>query len=201
VLYPYHQAIFKARRSPYWTLVPPALILQTYSSNQVELKTIRLGAQENQSLGGIGGAWILYGNGPRSFYVLEFNVYDLAEYRPLVEEGMPLEVYNHRVHGWKKTFVVKEENGGFIGTQTRITDEDVERLIAPTVGEVHYLAKACFISPGYPIVLADAHNRCKITRDRKDRLNAQLISELQRQGYHPVDFETWSEDPHKIYEQ
>jgi hypothetical protein len=201
VLYPYHQAIFKARRSPYWTLVPPALILQTYSSNQVELKTIRLGAQENQSLGGIGGAWILYGNGPRSFYVLEFNVYDLAEYRSLVEVGMPLEVYNHRVHGWQKTFVVKEENGGFIGTQTRITDEDVERLIAPTVGEVHYLAKACFISPGYPIVLADAHNRCKITRDRKDRLNAQLISELQRQGYHPVDFETWSEDPHKIYEQ
>ena len=44
------------------------------------------------------------------------------------------------------------------------------------------------------------HNRCKITRDRKDRLNAQLISELQRQGYHPVDFETWSEDPHKIFE-
>ena len=82
-----------------------------------------------------------------------------------------------------------------------ITDEDIERLIAPTVGEIHYLAQACFISPGYPIVLADAHNRCKITRDRKDRLNAQLISELQRQGYHPVDFETWSQDPHKIHEQ
>lgn len=201
VLYPYHRAIFKARNRPYWTLVPPALILQAYSSNQVEPKTIRLGAQENQSLGGIGGAWVLYGNGPRSFYVLEFNVYDLAEYRPLVEQGMPLEYHNQQVHGWKKTFVAKEEEGGFVGTQTRIADEDIERLIAPTIGEIHYLAQACFISPGYPIVLADAHNRCKITRDRKDRLNAQLISELQRQGYHPVDFETWSQDPHKIHEQ
>jgi hypothetical protein len=178
------------------------LILQAYTSNQPEAKTIRLGAQENQSLGGIGGAWILYGNGPRTFYVLEFNVYDLAEYRPLIEQGIPLEYYNQKMHGWKKTFVAAQgQNGYFVGTQTRITDEDVEKLIAPTVSEVHYLTEACFISPGYPIVLADAHNRCKITRDRKDRLNAQLISELQQWGYHPVDFETWSEDPHKTYEQ
>jgi hypothetical protein len=201
LLYPYHRAIVKARNTPYWTLIPPALILRAYSTNQVEPKTIRLGAQENQSLGGIGGAWVLYGNGPRCFYILEFNVYDLAEYRPLVEKGMPLEIYNHQVHGWGKTFVVKEQNDNYIGTQTCVTEEDIEKLIAPTVGEIDYLAQACFISPGYPIVLADAHNRCKITRDRKDQINAQLINELQRQGYHPVDFETWSEDPHKIYEQ
>jgi hypothetical protein len=202
MLYPYHRAIFETQSRPYWTLVPPALILQAYTTNQPEPKTIRLGAQENQSLGGIGGAWILYGNGPRTFYVLEFNVYDLAEYRPLVEQGMPLEHYNQKAYGWKKTFVAaQEQSGHFVGTQTRITDEDVEKLIVPTVSEVHYLTEACFISPGYPIVLADAHNRCKITRDRKDRLNAQLIIELRQQGYHPVDFETWSEDPHKTYEQ
>jgi hypothetical protein len=200
VLYPYHRGIFQERGGPYWTLVPPALILQAYCSIQAESKTIQLGAQENQSLGGIGGAWILYGNAPRSFYVLEFNVYDLAEYRLLVENGMPLEHFNQLTHGWRKTFVAKEENGSLVGTQTRVTDEDIEVLIAPTVGEIHYLAQASFISPGYPIVLADAHNRCKITRDRKDQLNVRLISELQRQGFHPVDFETWSADPHKIFE-
>lgn len=201
VLYPYHGVVFQALDRPYWALVPSALILQAYSSNQVEPKTIQLGARENQSLGGIGGAWILYGNGPRTFYILEFNVYDLAEYRPLVESGMPLEFYNQQVHGWNKTFVVHEINGQIIGTQTRVTEQDVAHLIAPTVNEIHYLTQASFISPGYPITLADAHNRCKITGDRKDRLNALLISGLQQQGFHPVDFETWSEDPHKTYEQ
>jgi NurA-like 5'-3' nuclease len=132
---------------------------------------------------------------------LEFNVYDLFEFRPLVESGMPLEIYNQRMKGWEKTYVAQEEDGIYIGTQTCIVDADIEKLITPIVDEIHFLSIASFISPGYPIVLADAHNRCKITRDRKDRLNAQLIGELQRQGYHPVDFETWSEDPHKIYER
>jgi hypothetical protein len=201
ILYPYHKALFGVRKSAHWTLISPALILQAYSSNQADSKTIRLGAQENQSLGGIGGAWVLYGNGPRSFYVLEFNVYDLAEFRPLVESGMPLEHYNRRKRGWDKTYIAQENNGQFIGTQTLVSDEDVEKLVIPTIGEIHYLAQASFTSPGYPIVLADAHNRCKITGDRKERLNAELVTELQRQGYHPVDFETWSEDPHKIFER
>lgn len=201
ILYPYHKALFGVRKSAYWTLIPPALILQAYSSNQADSKTIRLGAQENQSLGGIGGAWVLYGNGPRSFYVLEFNVYDLAEFRPLVDSEEPLEHYNRRKRDWAKTYVAQEENGQFIGTQTLVKPEDIENLIIPTVGEIHYLAQASFTSPGYPIVLADAHNRCKITGDRKKRKNAELITELQKQGYHPVDFETWSEDPHKIFER
>ncbi len=81
LLYPYHKALFGKRRAAYWTLISPDLILQAYGTNQADSKTIRLGAQENQSLGGIGGVWVLYGNGPRSFYILEFSVYDLAEFR------------------------------------------------------------------------------------------------------------------------
>ena len=41
----------------------------------------------------------------------------------------------------------------------------------------------------------------KMSRERKEQINNRLIVELQRQGFHPVDFETWSEDPHKIYER
>jgi hypothetical protein len=201
ILYPYHKAIFNSKKSAYWTLIPPDLIFQAYNSNQADSKTIRLGAQENQSLGGIGGAWVLYGNGPRNFYILEFNVYDLAEFRPLVESGMPLEYFNKSEHKWSKTYVAQKDNDKFIGTQTLIKPEDIEKLIIPTVGEIHHLTEVSFISPGYPIVLADAHNRCKITGDRKDRLNAELIIDLQKQGIHPVDFETWNEDPHKIFER
>lgn len=202
ILYPYHKILFETYGSAYWTLISPALILQAYASNQADSKTIRLGAQENQSLGGIGGAWVLYGNGPRSFYVLEFNVYDLIEFRPLVDSGEPLEHFNKRKRGnkWQKTYVAQEVDGEYIGTQTLVKPRDIENLIIPTVGEIHYLAQASRTSFGYPIVLADAHNRCKITGDRKNRLNAELISQLQKRGYHPVDFEIWSEDPHKIFE-
>jgi hypothetical protein len=203
LLYPYHKAIYRLRQSPYWTLVPPEMILRAYTSEQVEPKTIRLGAQENHCLGGIGGTWVMYGNSSRVFYILEFNVYDLVEYRPLVKKGTPLEYYNRKEYRWHQgTFVAaKNREGAFIGTQTRIAQEDMESLIAPTVNEIHYLAQASFISPGYPITLADAHNRCKITKDRKDQINNRLIIELQRRGFHPVDFETWSADPHKIYER
>lgn len=200
VLYPYNKALYESRKSAYWTLISPALILQAYSSNQADSKTIRLGAQENQSLAGIGGAWVLYGNGPRSFYILEFNVYDLAEFRALVESGIPLEHFNQIKRNWKKTYVAQKDNDRYIGTQMLVRPEDIEKIIIPTVGEIHYLSEVSFISPGYPIVLADAHNRCKITGDRKERLNAELVIELQKQGLHPVDFETWSEDPHKIFE-
>jgi hypothetical protein len=202
LLYPYHRALFEAQKSAYWAIISPTLIYQAYNSNQADSKTIHLGAQENQSLGGIGGAWVIYGNGPRSFYILEFNVYDLAEFRPLVESGIPLERFNQSKRKWDKTYVVQKDrvSGDYFGTQTLIRDEDIEKLIVPTVGEINYLAGASLTSPGYPIVLADAHNRCKITGDRKDRLNAELIIELQKQGLHPVDFETWNEDPHKIFE-
>ena len=201
LLFAYHKEIFDARGKAYWTLIPPELILQAYTSSQADSKTIRLGAQENQALGGIGGAWVLYGNGPRSFYVLEFNVYDLKEFRHLVDSGEPLEHYNQRVYGWSKTYIAQQKNDKYFGTQTLVKSDDIEKLIIPTVGEIQYLSEASFTSPGYPIVLADAHNRSKITGDRKDRLNSQLISELHKQGFHPVDFETWSEDPHKIFER
>jgi hypothetical protein len=59
LLYQYHKEIFKNRNMPYWTLIHPELIIQAYKSSQAESKTIRLGAQENQSLGGIGGAWVM----------------------------------------------------------------------------------------------------------------------------------------------
>jgi hypothetical protein len=203
LLYPYHKAIFSAKNGPYWTLVPPPMILEAYQQEQVEPKTIRLGAQENRSLGGIGGAWIIYGNSPRSFYILEFNLYDLAAYRPLVRNSMPLELHSRREHGWNKgTFVVEETaEKEYRGTQTTVIAEDCEQLIAPTVNEIHYLAKLSLQARNYPLVLADAHNRCKITQDRKKRINRELMVALQRMGFHAVDFETWNEDPHKIFER
>ena len=201
ILYPYHKALFDVKKTAYWSLISPELIYQAYNSNQADSKTIRLGSQENQSLGGIGGAWVLYGNRPQNFYILEFNVYDLAEFRPLVESGIPLERFNQNERRWNKTYVAQKVSDQYIGTQTLVTNEDIEKLIIPTVGEIDYLAAASLVSPGYPIVLADAHNRCKITGDRKDRLNAELITELQKRGLHPVDFATWNEDPHKIFER
>lgn len=200
-LYPYHKAIYQQRQSPYWVVLPPKIILQAYGATmQAEFKTLRLGAQENRCLGGIGGTWVLYGNGPSNFFILEFNVYDLKEFKDLVSNGTPLERFNNDRRGWDSTYIVSSnEDGSYIGTQTLVSAEDLDYLIAPTIGEIHYLTRISYISPGYPIVLADAHNRCKITKDRKEQINIRLIARLRQLGFHPVDFETWSEDPHKTF--
>lgn len=201
ILFPYHTQLFQKKGGAYWAIIAPSLILQAYSSTQADNKTLRLGASENQSLGGIGGAWILYGNSYRSFYILEFNIYDLIEFKALVKTGMPLDIYMKRKYGRDKTYVAAKYDQEIFGTQRLITQQDLEELVIPTISEIHYLTQISQLSPGYPIVLADAHHRCKITSERKKRLNSELIVELQKQGLHPVDFETWSEDPHKVFER
>jgi hypothetical protein len=200
-LYAFHRKLYEMRKGAYWTIIPPKIIWETYTGNQADAKTLKLGARENQSLGGIGGAWVMYGSNAGGFYILEFNVYDMSEYHHLVDSNIPLEIYNRDQFGWTSgTYVAHEKDGSYIGTQTRISIEDKDQLIGPTVNEIHHMSQLSRMSPGYPLVLAEAHNRCKITKDRKDRLNLQLVSQLRRQGFEAVDFETWTEDPHKIFE-
>ncbi|MEM6379208.1 MAG: hypothetical protein AAF705_13425, partial [Bacteroidota bacterium] len=122
-LYPYHSEIYKNLNRPYWSLIPPSTIIDAYAHGQYETKTLRLGASENRSLGGIGGAWVMYGNGPRSLYLLEFNVYDLQAYKHLVIEGTPIEAFNKKTKNWSKgTFVVDiKRDSSLVGTQNEIS--------------------------------------------------------------------------------
>ena len=144
----------------------------------------------------------MYSPSPTTFFIVEFNVYDLAEYRPLVENRLPLEHHNRQRFGWEYTYVVRhnEERDDYEGTQIAAKPEDFEDLVIPTLQNLHHLATVTRVTFNYPVVLADAHNRCKITKERKDRKNAELIAELTQMGFSPVDFEKWSEDPHKLFE-
>lgn len=200
-VYPYHRELFRIQQGPYWTIVPPKLIWDTYDLGQYEPKTLMLGNQENRSLGGIGGLWVMYGSRNGTFHILEFNVYDLERYRPLVENCMPLNLYNSHVRGWNKgTFVVEMlQNGGIRGTQLDVTDRDIAELIIPTINQLHYLTENSR-SPGYPSVLADAHYECKITSERKSRINNELISQMSRMGFETAEFDIWNADPHKMFE-
>ena len=205
-LHPYHRELFKHHQDSYWAWISPEIITRTYCRTQADVKTLHLGGRENLCLGGIGGAWIIYGNSPNTFYILEFNLYNLARYRPLVMlgnqwTGTPAEEFNQQTLGWHATYVAeKDENGEYSGTQTQLTDQDFETLIIPTVREIDYLARVSPRSVGYPLPLADAHIRCKIDRERKDRFNERLKVELMQYGFRPREFETWNDDPHKIFE-
>jgi hypothetical protein len=196
-LYPYHMALsLHHQKSAYWAELSPQIIWDVYAfPDQWTPKTIHLG--------GIGGLWVMYSPGPTTFYIIEFNVYDMAEYRPLVDTHEPLEDYNRRHSGWNHTYVVRRspEFDEMQGTQMQARDEDFEELVIPILQHIHHLATLTRVSPSYPVVLADAHNLCKITSERKDRKNAELIAQLTQMGFHPVDFETWDADPHKIFEQ
>ncbi len=203
-LYPYHLELSRHYEGEaYWAQLSHKLIWDVYAfPDQPTPKTIHLGAREDQSLGGIGGLWVLYSPSPRTFYIVEFNVYDLAEYRPLVENHLPLELHNCQRFGWEYTYVVRqnEETGDYQGTQMAAMPEDFEDLVIPTIQNLHHMATVTRVTFNYPVVLADAHNRCKITQERKDRKNTELVAELTQLGFSPVDFEQWSEDPHKLFE-
>jgi hypothetical protein len=201
-LVPYHKELSSLREGKaYWAQIAPQLIWETYAFNgQWEPKTIMLGARENKSLGGVGGLWVLYSPGPTTHYVLEFNVYDMEAFRPLVETGAPL-VDSHATSERILYVVRPNRNGTYEGTLGSATAQDFEQLVAPVVAELHYFATLSRISLNYPIPLADAHNRCKITADRKERKNAELIQEFVRRGFHPVSFAEFNEDPHKLFEQ
>jgi hypothetical protein len=192
-IYPYHRQLARHHGgSSYWAQISPQLIWDVYAfPDQPTPKTIHLGARESQSMGGIGGLWVLYSPAPSTFFILEFNVYDLAEYRPLVESYCPLENHNRERFGWQYTYVVRwnEVSRDFEGTQMAAVSEDFEKLVVPMLEYVHHLATVTRVSRNYPVSLADAHNRCKITRERKDRKNAELIGELTRMGFQPLDFE------------
>lgn len=208
-LYPYHKQLFQSIGCPYWGLVHPKLVWDVYGVTKSDQsrwvpKTLRLGSQENQSLAGIGGAWVIYGPSSGLFYILEFNLYDLTEYKHLVTTGQPLEQYNFEKKGWSRTYVVMpsidSDSEEFTGTLTELNEEDLETLIAPIVGQIHHLATCSHLIRNYPIVLADAHRECKITKERKERRNIEIITELTKAGFQPVDFDNWSEDPHKLFD-
>lgn len=201
-LHPYHLELSKlCRGEPYWAQIAPQLIWATYAQNdQWEPKTILLGAHESKSLGGVGGLWILYSPGPSIHYVLEFNVYDMEAFRPLVESGAPLVDFHADSH--RTLYVVRKgREETYEGTLTRATSLDFEQLVAPTVAEIHHYATLSHLSLNYPLPLADAHNRCKITTERKKRKNAELIQKFVQRGIHLVSFAEFSEDPHKLFER
>jgi hypothetical protein len=203
-LYPYHVELSRRHGGQaYWAQLSHQLIWDVYAfPDQPTPKTIHLGAREDQSLGGIGGLWVLYSPAPAAFFIVEFNVYDMVEYRPLVESHLPLEHHNRQRFGWEYTYVVRhsEETDDYEGTQMAAKPEDFEDLVIPTLQHLHHLATVTRVTFNYPVVLADAHKRCKITKERKDRKNAELIAELTQMGFKPVDFEKWAEDPHKLFE-
>jgi len=204
VLRPYHRALSKSRCGrPYWAQIPPQLVWQAYANDeQSQPKTLLLGARESQSLGGVGGLWVLYAPAPGVFYVLEFNVYDMEVFRPLVESGAPLQRADASCNRPLPLHVVRERSDGtYDGALTAASARDFEVLVTPTVAEIHHYATVSSLTLNYPIVLADAHNRCKITRERKERKNWELKAEFMRRGYHPVDFAEFEEDPHKLFER
>lgn len=204
VLYPYHQELSRLNgRQPYWAEIAPELIWATYAnSQQTQPKTLLLGAHESQALGGVGGLWVLYSPSPATYYILEFNVYDMEAFRPLVDSGVPLQMVRAPENAGSPLYVVRQDTEGqYQGSQLRVTPRDLEDLVAPVVSEIHHYATVTSVSPNYPIALADAHNRCKITRERKERRNRDLIQALIERGYHPVDFAEFTDDPHKLFER
>lgn len=193
-LCPTVRAVADGTDRPFYFIPPDDLILGAYESGAYPVrKTLMVGGRDHTDLGGIGGLWVVFCPDPknwRSFVIIEFNLYNLHNYRELARAPMTLRQWHaqrfpdriHRTptgvpHIYMTDLVVDEEH-------------DIGQLVEPTLGEILWLCEQEMWMFGYPNLLGMAHhdviltqNKMKLLRRRfqevwghSDRLMEELIA-------------------------
>lgn len=153
-------------------------------------KTLRHGSS-SQAVGGVGAvrfALSILGN---ELCLVEFNLYDLEHFRPLVISGRSLEQWAHETFEPEKKAIYSWDVLRFV------TERDWEQLFVPTLEEIVYAAYTDTEIGLYPRALANVHNRVKLRQADVESTRRQLIVELGWQGVSPDMIPVTVEDPHK----
>lgn len=153
-------------------------------------KTLRHGAS-SQAVGGVGAVRFALSISGDELCLVEFNLYDLEHFRPLVTSGHSLEQWAQHIFGPEKRAIHSWDILSFV------TERDWEQLFMPTLEEVVYAAYTQTEIGLYPRALANVHNRVKLRRADLEATRRQLIVELGWQGVSPDMIPETLEDPHK----
>lgn len=153
-------------------------------------ETLRHGSS-SQALGGAGALRFALSISGDELCLVEFNLYDLEYFRPLVVRGETLEQWAQQTFGAKKQAIYSWD------IAERVTTDDWERLIIPTLEEIVYAAYTDTEIGLYPRALANVHNRVKLRHADLEPTRRQLIVELASQGIDMERIITSPEDPHK----
>lgn len=153
-------------------------------------KTLRHGSS-NQAYGGVGAVRFALSISGDELCLVEFNLYDLEYFNPLVHTGHSLEQWAYETFGEKNKAIFSWDILQFV------TECDWERLFIPTLEEIVYAAYTDTEIALYPRALANVHNRVKLRYADIEPTRRQWIVELGRQNISPDMILITLEDPHK----
>jgi len=153
-------------------------------------KTLRHGSS-GQALGGVGVVRFALSISGEELCLVEFNLYDLEYFRPLIVSGYTLEQWAQEIFGPEKRAIHSWDILGFV------TERDWEQLFVPTLEEIVYAAYTDTEIGLYPRALANVHNRVKLHQADLEATRRRLIVELGWQGISPDMIPITLEDPHK----
>ncbi|RMH00025.1 MAG: hypothetical protein D6706_04590 [Chloroflexi bacterium] len=155
------------------------------------LKTLRHG-DSAQAYGGAGAVRFALSITGDTLYLVEFNLYDLNCFRPLVFSGMTLTEWVRQTFGHNKRTVYSWDILQFV------TVEDWEQLLIPVLEAIVYSAFANDEHGIYPRVLAEVHNRVKLRSSEIEELRRQILAELSRYNLAPEQVPAHYPDPHQF---
>jgi hypothetical protein len=159
-------------------------------SNAGLRKTLRHGSS-GQALGGVGAVRFALSVSGDELCLIEFNLYDLEHFHPLVISGHTLEQWAQEIYGPDKRAIYSWDILPFV------TARDFEQLIVPTLEEVVYAAYTDTEIGLYPRALANVHDRVKLRRPDVESSRRQVIVDLGWQGVPPEMIPEFLADPHK----
>ncbi len=171
-------------------IVREQLALAHPGSDSAFLKTLRHGAS-NQAYGGAGAVRFALSISGDELGLVEFNLYDLNRFRPLVHSGQSLAAWAEQSFGRSKRTVFSWDILRFV------TARDWTELFIPTLESLVYTAYAGDELGLYPRALGEAHNRVKLRWRDLEEIRRFLIAEFSRQGLTPEQIPIQPDDPHK----
>ncbi|RME60852.1 hypothetical protein D6779_01340, partial [Candidatus Parcubacteria bacterium] len=161
VLRPYARAL-RARQgsAPFAFAVSREHLLQAYGgggSNPPAALTLRHGASGN-ACGGVGALRFAFCPAMDVLFVLEFNLYDLRQLRPLVSSGMSLQAWWRNRNKGETSPVFSWDIFPLVEPQ------DWHDLFLPVLENLVYCGQTETELGLYPRALAEAHNYVKLRR-------------------------------------
>jgi hypothetical protein len=153
-------------------------------------RTLRHGTH-HLAYGGVGAVRFALSPIADELLLVEFNLYDLHAFRPLIAAATTLDAWHRRTYREDHRPVSTLDLLPFVG------DRDWETLLIPTLEQI---VGTCYTETErglYPRPLADVHNRVKLRRLEVEPLRRQLVVALAGHGVSPGRVPEEPEDPHK----
>ena len=185
-LCPTVREIAKEANRAFYFVISPEIIEKSYENDKYpKRKTLMLGGKDHADLAGIGALWTAFCPEPQkplSFVILEFNLYDLFNYKNLVIEPKTLlqwqlEVLQGSVHQTDTQKVPYV----YVTDLSTDYDRDIAQLVEPTIQELLWLCECEIARFGYPNLLGIAHHDVILTKE-KVRLLRQKYKEVFAQS-------------------